>query len=257
MQALLPRDLDDPTTEDALYEAYRTPRRDWIRANFVSSIDGSATFRGTAGGLGSPVDQQILAILRAHADVVLVGAGTVRAENYGPLRHSPDRTRLRIGAGWKGPARLAVVTSNPTFSGAERWIAEAPVPPLILTTKGAAGEIPGAEVVGCGHETGWVTPEHIINTLRERDLAAILCEGGPHLLGALAGAGFVDELCLTLSPLLIGPGTLRIVAGDSWEVPRHSRLTQLLEDDGMLFARYRFDAPDPAGQQDVPGGGTS
>jgi riboflavin biosynthesis pyrimidine reductase len=242
MRALLPHDLDDPTHPETLFHAYRAPQRSWLRANFVASADGSASVEGTAAGLGSPADQAVLAILRAHAEVVLVGAGTVRTEGYGPLQHTPERTALRTELGLTGPARLAVVTGHPDFTGAERWIAQAPVPPIILTTPQAAHAIPGAEVVDCGaSDATWVSADGIVAALHERDLHAILCEGGPHLLGELGGAGSVDELCLTLSPLLVGPGTPRIVAGPPWPHTRRSRLTQLLEEDGMLFARYALD----------------
>jgi riboflavin biosynthesis pyrimidine reductase len=187
-----------------------------------------------------------LAILRAHAQVVLVGAATVREEDYGPLRHTPERERLRRELGFTTPARLAVVTAHPTFTGTERWIAEAPVPPLVLTTDSAACTIPGAEVVACGDGPGgWIEPPRIIEALTDRSLEAVLCEGGPHVMGQLTDAGLVDELCLTLSPILVGPGTPRIVAGGLWDRQRVSRLTQLLEADGLLFARYVFDPEQP------------
>ena len=242
MRALLPHDLDDPTDSESLFHAYRAPQRSWIRSNFVASADGGASVEGTAGGLGSPADQAVLAILRAHAEVVVVGAGTVRAEGYGPLQYTPERTALRAELGFTGPARLAVVTGHPDFTGAERWIAQAPVPPIVLTTPQAAHAIPGAEVVGCGEsDATWVSAEGIVAALHERDLRAILCEGGPHLHSELASAGYLDELCLTISPLLVGPGSPRIVAGPPWTRTRPSHLTQLLEDDSLLFARYALD----------------
>lgn len=252
MRLLIPPGPADLETEEARFHAYRTPRRDWVRANFIASIDGSAAIDGRAGGLGSPVDQQILAILRAHAEVVLVGAATVREEKYGPLRHTPTREALRRELGFTDPARLAVVTAHPTFTGDERWIAEAPIPPLILTTDSAARDVPGAEVIACGEgEAGWIEPRRIITALTDRGLRAILCEGGPHVMGELTGAALVDELCLTLSPVLAGPGTPRIVAGPPWSQRRVSRLTQLLEADGLLFARYAFEGvlDEPVGEQ--------
>jgi len=239
VKPLIPSDLPAPESDEARFHAYRAPQRRWVRANFIASIDGSATVGGTAGGLGTPVDQQILAILRAHADAVLVGARTVRAEDYGPLRHTAERQALRKELGFTGPARLAVVTSNPDFTGEERWIAEAPAPPLVITTAAAVRRIPGAEVIGCGEGASrWARPDHIIDALRERGLEAILCEGGPHLMGELTNADLLDELCLTISPVLVGPGTQRIVDGPSWQAHRRGRLTQLLEADGLLFTRY-------------------
>lgn len=228
----------DVAGELGLHEAYAAPRRDWVRANFVASADGAASVDGRSGGLGSPADQQVLGILRAHADVVLVGAGTARAEDYGPVRHSPARTRLREQAGLSGSARLAVVTGTMALTGAERWLTEAPAPPVLLTTARSARPVPGAEVLVCGEQS--VDPVAALAALAGLGLRHVLCEGGPGLLAQLAGAGLLDELCLTLSPLLAGPGAPRIVRGEPWAGPRPARLTQLLEDGGLLFARYQL-----------------
>jgi riboflavin biosynthesis pyrimidine reductase len=230
----------DVTTEQGLHDAYAAPRRDWLRANFVASADGSASLDGRAGGLGSPADQDVLRTLRAQADVVLVGAGTVRAEGYGPLRHSASRGQRRRDAGLADTARLAVVTASMLIDGSERWIAEAAVPPLLLTTKKAARPIKGAEVTVCGDVA--VDLSLALTALAERGLRHVLCEGGPTLFGQLAGTGRLDELCLTISPIMAGPGGPRIVDGPPWPQGQRGRLTGLLEDEGLLFARYAFGA---------------
>jgi riboflavin biosynthesis pyrimidine reductase len=237
MRALLPPDVDI-SDEGGLYAAYAPPRADWVRANFISSVDGAVSLNGTAGGLGTPADQEVLAILRAHADVVVAGAATIRAEDYGPVRHTPARTALRTAAGRTGPARLAVVSRALVFTGEERWIREAPVPPLLLTGAENARDIPGAETVVCG--TTGVEPGRALDALHERNLFSILYEGGPLVFANFAGQGRLDELCLTISPTLAGPGASRIVAGVPWADARRGRLTQVLEDDGLLFARYAF-----------------
>ncbi|HVV30089.1 MAG TPA: dihydrofolate reductase family protein [Mycobacteriales bacterium] len=238
MRVLLPADLPSPDTDDALYAAYAAPRRDWVRANFVASADGSATLNGVAGPLGNPTDQRVLAILRAHADVVVVGAGTVQAEDYGPLKHTAARIALRRAGGLAEHARLAVVCRNAHFTGAERWIAQAPVPPLLLTSYQGARTVPGAETIGCGED--WVDIERALDALAERGLTAVLTEGGPHLFGDFARSARLDELCLTVSPILVGPGSTRIVAGPVWEASRPGQLTQVIEDDGLLFLRYWY-----------------
>lgn len=239
MRALLPAGLD-VDDHAALYQAYAPPRRDWVRANFISSADGAMSLDGTAGGLGSPTDQEVLAILRAHADVVVVGAATVRAEQYGPVRHNPERTALRRAAGLADTARLAVVSRSFLFTGDERWITEAQAPPLLLTDELGARPVTGAETLVCGEEG--VDPRRALAALRERGLVSVLYEGGPKVFAEFAGHGRLDELCLTIAPLLAGPGAARIVDGLPWEGPLHGRLTQLLEDDGMLFTRYQFSA---------------
>jgi riboflavin biosynthesis pyrimidine reductase len=97
-----------------------------------------------------------------------------------------------------------------------------------------------ADVLVCGD--GEVDLGAAIAALRDRGLARILCEGGPRLFGELARTGLVDELCLTFSPMLAGPGAERITAGASWpDGPRRFALAGLLEEDGALFARYRAD----------------
>jgi riboflavin biosynthesis pyrimidine reductase len=239
MRALVPSDLD-LGSDRALHLAYAPPKRAWVRANFISSIDGAAWLNGTAGALGTPLDQAILAILRAHADVVVVGAGTVRAEQYGPLRHTAARVELRREAGLESTARLAVISRSLRFTGRERWIAEAPVPPLILTGEATARAIPGAETVVCGEEA--VDPARAIDALAERGLLGVLCEGGPTVFAEFAASGRLDELCLTISPVMAGPGALRIVDGVSWRESHRGALTQLIEDEDLLFARYTFTA---------------
>ncbi len=240
MLALLPPDLS-VVDERALFAAYAPPRIPWVRANFVSSADGAASLDGSSGGLGSPGDQQVFALLRAHADVVVVGAGTVRSEGYGPVRHTASRQALREEAGRTAPARLAVVSRRCDFTGAERWIAEAPVPPLLLTVAGAARSVPGAETVVCGQTD--VDANRMLDALLARGLNSVLCEGGPATFGDVAGSGRLDELCLTLSPTLAGPGASRIVSGAVWPAPQRAALVQVIEDAGLLFVRYQFGAP--------------
>lgn len=224
-------------TAEGLHARYNPPHRSWVRANFIASLDGGATLNGRSGGLGSPTDQRVLSTLRDHADVVLVGAGTVRAESYrAPHPSEPHRGR-RLAAGLAEFPRLAVVTGG-TVTGQESWIADAPVPPLVLTTQSGASPIPTAEVVACGSTA--VSIGLALAALTERGLVSVLCEGGPSLFSQLSETGALDELCLTCSPLLVGPGAPRIVDGPRWAGPRRARLTGLLEADSMLFCRYEF-----------------
>jgi riboflavin biosynthesis pyrimidine reductase len=205
----------------------------------IASADGAASLNEVSGGLGSSTDQEILAMLRGHADAVLVGAGTVRAEKYGPLTMNDDRVARRRADGRSDQPRLAVVGKATSWTGRERWIAEAPAPPLLVTSASGATEVDGAETVVCGDEH--VDLGAAIEALAAHGLASVLCEGGPSLLATLAQVR-LDELCLTYAPLLAGPGAGRIVSGDSWDRERHGRLVDLLEDDSLLFVRYAFGA---------------
>src|SRR5215467_13995416 len=193
----------------------------------VVSLDGAATLLGRSGGLSSEWDQQVFAMLRALTDVILVGAGTVRAEHYGPVRPESEGLRwawLRKGRTPSPP--IAVVTRRLDLDLDSPLVTEAPehARTIIITTESAPADRPAA-VAG----------------LTMRGHRRILAEGGPHLLSEIANAGHLDELCLTVSPLLAGPGAGRITQGpplpDAMGV-RPFTLAHLLADEGYLFCRY-------------------
>lgn len=219
----------------------------WIRANFVASIDGAATVDNRSGALGRPADATVYAILRDLADVILVGAGTVRAENYGGAR-TDSRRRMRLhhhglgGAVDGAPPPIAVVTAGAALDPHCRLFTDTVRPPLILTTAVAdpdhkrllAGT--GAEVIEAGQST--VTGADIHRVLGERGLLRVLCEGGPSLFGELVGAGAVDEMCLTVSPMLVGGPAGRIaVSPNTLPTPMHLRHA-LLDNDGTMLTRW-------------------
>ena len=238
MRALLDHDGPDPATPDGLHARYWPARPRWVRANFVTSVDGAVTVDGRSGGLGGDADHRVFEVLRDHADVVLVGAGTVREEGYGPLDPSPRRRSRRVADGRAEVPRLAVVGRPSSLHGDEPWITGATAPPLLVTTTGEAREVPGCETVAAGVDA--VDLAAVLEQLARRGLRSVLCEGGPSLLASVAGAGLLDELCLTYSPALAGPGAGRIVHGDAWGTTRPLRLAGLLEDGGLLLARYEL-----------------
>jgi riboflavin biosynthesis pyrimidine reductase len=214
----------------AVYEDQdRTGRdgRPWVLANMVSSVDGSATLAGRSGGLSTSADRELFHHLRGLAGVVLVGASTVRAEGYGPAR------------GEHGPP-IAVVTGTLTLDWGSRFFTEARARPVIVTTAAAdperlarAREV--ADVVIAGDER--VELDRAVAELGGRGHGVVLCEGGPSLLAEMAGSGVLDELCLTLAPLLAGGASPRILTGalpDAVDL----RLASVLEDEGVLFLRY-------------------
>jgi riboflavin biosynthesis pyrimidine reductase len=222
------------------------PQR-WIRANMVASLDGAATVRGRTGGLSGEADRQVFALLRALADVILVGAGTVRVEGYGPVR--PESEGLQwawLRQGRPPSAPIAVVTRRLHLDPDSPLIAGAPghARTIVITTEAApAGQRAAvsrtAEVIVAG-ETD-VDLGVAADALAWRGYPHILTEGGPHLLGQIAGAGLLDELCLTVSPLVTGPGAGRIVEAmgqpDSRD-PRPLALSHVIADDGYLLCRY-------------------
>ncbi|MEV0292627.1 pyrimidine reductase family protein [Nocardia sp. NPDC050710] len=235
---------------DGLAELYAYPSSldaPWVRANFVSSIDGAATSGDLSAGLGTPADRTVFMMLRDLADVILIGAGTVRSENYGGARTDPARRRALYHRGLGGhpdgaPPPIAVVTASGAIEPSCRLFSDTTVAPLIITTTTAPADRKrqlaeaGAEVIEAGGVA--VTPRSLLAALAERGLRRVLCEGGPHLFGELLEADAVDELCLTTAPLLVG-GTARRIALSAHEFQRAMvRRHVLLDQDGTILTRW-------------------
>jgi riboflavin biosynthesis pyrimidine reductase len=192
------------------------PAPGWVRATMVSTLDGSAgDLTGSSLGISSPVDQALLGVLRALADVVLVGAGTARAEGYRLLRPRSSFAQRRAVAGQSPAAVVAVVTRSGALEEVEDLFAPG-AGSLVVTSASAPldrlRDLAGDEhVVVAGHDD--VDPRRAVAALAERGLRRVQLEGGPSLLGRFAAAGRLDELCLTWSPLVVaGPGS-RIASG--------------------------------------------
>ncbi|OHV43303.1 hypothetical protein CC117_11640 [Parafrankia colletiae] len=211
-----------------------------IRSNFVASVDGAIEIDGRSGDLGGPADLRVFRALRWLADVVLVGAGTVRTEDYGPVPVPAARQEIRVAAGLAPIPPVAVVSGRLDLDPDARLFGGA-VRPLLLTCEAAPIELrralePVADVVSCGERT--VEPAAVLAALAERGLLRVLTEGGPTLHSQLARAGLLDEVCVTLAPVLAGPARLGMMAGASWTAPQHLRLLHVLEEDGSLFLRF-------------------
>jgi 5-amino-6-(5-phosphoribosylamino)uracil reductase len=227
-----PTDLDD----DALAAHYAYPEElaaPCVRVNFVSSADGAVTVDGRSGGLGTDADRRVFGLLRQLADVVLVGAGTVRTEDYRGARR-PTRGR-------DTPPPIAVVTGSAELDPTSRLFTDTAVPPIVLTLDSAPSQrrerlaAAGADVVALER----LSPDLLLRELAARGLHRVLCEGGPALHGALIAADAVDELCLTLSPLLAGGSSGRIAHGPADSPPRPLALVGALQADGALLLHYR------------------
>jgi len=227
-----------------------TPRhREVVRIERLAVMqpgNGAGFLDGRSEGLSSDADRRLFGLLRVLADVVLVGAGTARTEMYKPARHREELAHLRAGQPPTPP--IAVVTrtleldlESPLFAGAPshaRTIvitsASSPAP-----LRAAAARV--ADVIVAG--TAAVDLAEAVRALADRGLSRVLCEGGPHLLAQVAADGLVDELCLTVSPLLAGPGPHRITAGPPLAAALPMRLVHVLEADGFLFCRYLARTP--------------
>ena len=237
-------------SRDELADLYAYPvglRDPWVRANFVSSIDGSATSGNVSEGLGTPADKTVFMLLRQLADVIVVGAGTARAENYGGAGTDPVFRRALYDRGIGGhrdgaPPPIAVVTASAALEPGARLFTETEVPTLIITTSTAPEDRKqqladaGAHVIEVGGVA--ITPQGLLNTLAELGLRRVLCEGGPHLFGELLEANAVDELCVTTAPVLIGGTARRIsLSAHEFRVPMVRRHI-LLDEDGTALTRW-------------------
>ena len=238
LRQLLPLGQDDPD----LAALYAYPDGPWLRANMVSSADGAANLDGASAALSSGTDRRLFALLRALSDVIIAGAATVRTEKYKPARTQEPWRYLRDGRPPTPP--IAVVTARLDLDPASRLITEAPeyARTIVITTAQAPADRRAelarhAEVIVAGEET--VDLKTAVSALAERSYRRMLAEGGPHLLAQLLEARLMDELCLTIGPLMAGPGASRIVAGAlPITPPLPLTLAHVLADDGFLFCRY-------------------
>ena len=237
-------DAKQQLSDDVVTERFYSPPDDGaplLRVNFVTSIDGAVEVSGTTAALSSPTDQWIMGLLRRQCDAVLLGAGTLRAEAYGPLSLDERGRAWRRHHGKPEHPILVVVSGSLDLDPGSRVFREAPVRPIVLTHSLAPAARrqalePVADVLTVGHRT--VDLAAAVSLLHDRGLRQILAEGGPHLLGGLTAADLVDELCLTISPVLTGAGAGRITAGRASPL-RHLTLRQVLAADSFLLLRYQ------------------
>ncbi|MDP9241347.1 MAG: pyrimidine reductase family protein [Actinomycetota bacterium] len=219
-----------------LFAAY-AQSRPGVRVNFVAAVDGAATLGGRSEGLSSPADKLVFRVLRAMADVVLVGAGTARIERYGPVRLPAECREWRLAHGMPPVPPLAVVSRSLALDPDSPMFTEAEVRPLILTGTDAPAEprqtlAAMADIITGDSAAAWLA------RLAERGLTRVLCEGGPRLFGSLLAEDLVDELCLTLSPMLTRQDSPGIVGDHGDQEPLRLDLAHVLEEDGLLFLRY-------------------
>lgn len=229
-------------SDDDLLAMYAYPsQRPWVRFNFITGLDGSATHQGVSAPLGNEGDRRLFGLIRRLCDVILVGAGTVRAEGYaGPLVGEED-SGWRSARGLSGHPAIAIISGSLGVDPDSDLFRLAPVRPVIFTTTAADPDRARslsvvADVVVAG-ETN-IEPARCVAWLQDHGLGRILCEGGPSVFGSFIAEDSVDELCLSLSPLLTGGEGTRISAGVDNAVLRRLTLASLLESDSALYGRW-------------------
>lgn len=235
------------TDDDRLRNFYAYPdalQTCWVRANMIASLDGGAAADGKAGGLAGAGDRALFALMRHAADVILVGATTVRVENYSGAQLPVAERQARQARGQAEVPPIAVVTRSGDLDPDARLFTRTEVPPLILTcsrsvedTRRRLGAV--AEVIDAsGPDPDSVHAATVLNLFAERHLPRVLTEGGPSFLGELIADGLLDELCLTVAPILVGGRAPRIATAAD-QVHTAMRRTHLLtDDDGYLYTRY-------------------
>lgn len=215
MRRLLPDPVDDITVSEAYgVDRPRPAERPWVGLCMIASLDGTTVVENTSRALGSPADQAVLLGLRRLADLIIVGAGTVRIEGYGP----PAKPGQRVGVvSRRGDVDLghALFTSGRGF-----LIVPETAPDLPVDTVRA-----GTDAVD------------LAAALAHLDADFVQAEGGAALNAALAEADLIDELNLTVSPQIAGGDGPRLTQGAT-PLGHRLDLAHVLEDDGFLFTRY-------------------
>lgn len=242
--AALPAEDGEPVLHDLYaHPQPRTGRRTAVRANMIATLDGSAQGPdGRSRSINGPADWRVFRVMRAVADVVLVGAGTARAEGYTPLTVPADLRDARAARGQAPDLALALVTASGTLPQGLRGTDR---PPYVVTSAAhprldaLRAEVGADHVLVAGDAD--VDLPAALDALAALGLTRVLAEGGPRLLTDLVRADLVDELCLTSSPQVVGGPGLRAVGGTDWLAARHARAAHLLHHDGMLLGRWVLD----------------
>jgi riboflavin biosynthesis pyrimidine reductase len=209
----------------------------WVMLNMVSSIDGATALRGGATALNDADDRALFLAMRAVADVVLVGAQTVRSENMGPIRMSDEMMRYRIEAGLEGEPKMAILTRSLNLSVDDGVFVDPKRRPIVVTEEGADRDrLQTISTVADVVQVPVTDGAGIVGALGDAEV--ILCEGGPTVNSQLIGAGLVDEIGITMSPLFAMGQSKRIASGIELDPPTGLVLDRILTGDRALFLRY-------------------
>jgi 5-amino-6-(5-phosphoribosylamino)uracil reductase len=214
--------------------------RPWIMFNMVSSVDGGTAVSGSATGLNDEDDRKLFRALRSLSDYVLVGAETVRAENYGPVRLDADHIEHRRKSGLDELPRLVVATRSADLDPETRVFSDPERPTILITGVDAdPSRVEALSEVAEVAQLDDLSPAGILDYLGDAEV--VLCEGGPSLNGQFFAAGVVDEIDLTIAPYVISGHSKRIAVGENAEPPLDMRLDRALIGDASLFLRFLRD----------------
>lgn len=209
----------------------------WVMFNMVASVDGATAVKGGSSALNDEDDKALFAALRAVPEVILVGAGTVRAENYGPVALDEERRERRVERGLSPAPRLAIATATLSIEPDMRVFEDPEHKPVIITSAEVSTDRieafrDRADVV----QLADLDAASILDGLGEP--AVVLCEGGPTLNGQLIADGFIHEMNLTIAPMMAVGESQRIAHGEELLPPVNMKLARTLVGDRSLFLRY-------------------
>jgi riboflavin biosynthesis pyrimidine reductase len=229
-----------------LRESRAGASRPRVVAAMIASADGRAAVNGKSVGLGHPADRALLRELRAAVDVILVGTGTLRVERYANLLDDDQRAH-RVAAGLEPHPVVATVSRRLDIATGIPLLAEPTARVQVYTE--AEGEVPsqGAWVAAHRFAPGELSmPAILAHLAAERGARAVLCEGGPTLLREMVAAGCVDDLMLTIAPLLVAGHEPAPVGGAALEPPVGLALRDIHRADDHLFLHYTLPRPAPS-----------
>jgi len=205
--------------------AYEWPQsRSWVRAMMVMSLDGAiAGPDGKSGSISNATDRAIMAEVRRAADAVLIGASTMRAERYGPM---------------KGRPTLVIVSASLDLPWQEPAFTESQHQPIVFTSVDADGDrLEQAHAHASVVQLDELSGIAMIEALASLGLNRVVCEGGARLLGSLTQSGVMDEFDVAISPQLLLAGQVLLDA--DLGAPQQVELAHAIEDSGFVFTKYR------------------
>lgn len=241
MRAVLRQSITDPDPIEPLGLYLSDQRsasgRPWVMLNMVSSLDGGTAVDGKSSSLGDDDDLAVFQAIRAVPDVILVGAGTVKAEDYRPVTLDETRRERRVALGKSETPTLAIVTGRLSVDPEARVFADPDHKPLIIT--GTRADPTRLMMLGDAADVAILDDLSPAGILRHLGAAGVvLLEGGPTLNGDFAGAGLIDEINLTIAPSVLSGDSRRIISGDALDPPMEMTLDRVLHGDQALFARF-------------------
>ncbi|MFM1918315.1 MAG: hypothetical protein RJB01_1830 [Actinomycetota bacterium] len=223
-----------------LAERYPWPQGPWLRVMMASTFDGAvAGPDGRSGSISSPTDREVLAETRRLADVVLVGAATIRAERYRPMVAREEWQAARAEAGLRSAPVVAIVSGRLDLPWEEPLFSDSEFSPIVFYSDAASATAVARARGRCEliHVPGPdVDAGAVLDALHARGLTRIVCEGGPILIRSLLASQKIDELDLTFSPVFSGGGA---DGANGMPLPDYRwTLDWVREEDGFVFTRY-------------------